>query len=367
MTNGNVFQFKPDWQGKGLAVASVQFPLVGTEIVIPDCHDGKPVTEIQRLFSSDDPEARKLLRVVIPDSVVRLDDWAFAGCENLADVKISNNSSLGTIAQYAFYNCKSIRNINLPETLRSIGDSAFSGCATLESFHFVERIILLGNSAFYNCSNLRTVTFDPDCNLPDIKYDAFYGCASLQRVSFHRDLVNIFDNAFCHCSSLQSVQFPMESELYSIDSNAFGACPMLTELSIKNCTKLFSIGQFAFYNSSKLASVEFPIGHTVKLYDNAFPKSTKKINYKSQGCYVATCVYGSYDCAPVWTLRRFRDDKLSKSAFGRTFIKLYYAVSPTAVKWFGKTKWFNNLLRPVLNTFVKRLKTKGYLDTPYED
>lgn len=29
--------------------------------------------------------------------------------------------------------------------------------------------------------------------------------------------------------------------------------------------------------------------------------------YTRKGCYVATCVYGSYDCPEVWTLRRFRD------------------------------------------------------------
>lgn len=32
-----------------------------------------------------------------------------------------------------------------------------------------------------------------------------------------------------------------------------------------------------------------------------------------EGCYVATCVYGSYDCPQVWTLRRYRDYKLAES------------------------------------------------------
>ena len=43
----------------------------------------------------------------------------------------------------------------------------------------------------------------------------------------------------------------------------------------------------------------------------------------SGGCYIATAVYGSYDCPQVWTLRRFRDFKLAKSLGGRIFIKLY--------------------------------------------
>lgn len=58
-------------------------------------------------------------------------------------------------------------------------------------------------------------------------------------------------------------------------------------------------------------------------------------NSNTGGCYVATAVYGSYDCPPVWTLRRFRDFTLSKTWYGRTFIRTYYIISPTLVKWFG--------------------------------
>ena len=43
---------------------------------------------------------------------------------------------------------------------------------------------------------------------------------------------------------------------------------------------------------------------------------------KSGGCYVATAVYGSYDCPQVWTLRRFRDYTLAGSWYGRTFIHI---------------------------------------------
>ena len=57
----------------------------------------------------------------------------------------------------------------------------------------------------------------------------------------------------------------------------------------------------------------------------------------SSGCYVATCVYGSYDCPQVWTLRRYRDFELASTWYGRMFIHLYYAISPTIVKVFGKT------------------------------
>lgn len=57
-------------------------------------------------------------------------------------------------------------------------------------------------------------------------------------------------------------------------------------------------------------------------------------------CYVATAVYGSYDCPQVWTLRRYRDYTLAETWYGRAFIRTYYAISPTLVKWFGHTEWF---------------------------
>ena len=87
----------------------------------------------------------------------------------------------------------------------------------------------------------------------------------------------------------------------------------------------------------------------------------------NQGCYVGTCVYGSYDCPQVWTLRRFRDYSLAKSFFGRAFIRVYYAVSPTIVKWFGSTQWFKKMWKGTLDRMVQKLNVQGVEDTPYND
>lgn len=85
------------------------------------------------------------------------------------------------------------------------------------------------------------------------------------------------------------------------------------------------------------------------------------------GCYVATCVYGSYDCPEVWTLRRFRDEKLASTWYGRLFIKIYYALSPIAVKLFGGFKWFHSMFKPMLDKLVSKLSSQGVECTPYED
>lgn len=87
----------------------------------------------------------------------------------------------------------------------------------------------------------------------------------------------------------------------------------------------------------------------------------------SQGCYVATCVYGSYDCPQVWTLRRFRDNTLAGTLPGRAFIRTYYAISPIIVRWFGRRQWFKNMWQGVLDGMVKKLNDSGVEDTPYHD
>lgn len=87
----------------------------------------------------------------------------------------------------------------------------------------------------------------------------------------------------------------------------------------------------------------------------------------ASGCYVATAVYGSYDCPEVWTLRRFRDYYLAKSWYGRLFIKIYYSISPKLVSKFKNNIYIKEIVRGRLDLFVEKLKEKGYRNTPYND
>lgn len=84
-------------------------------------------------------------------------------------------------------------------------------------------------------------------------------------------------------------------------------------------------------------------------------------------CYVATAIYGSYDCPQVWVLRRYRDDTLAKTWYGRAFIRTYYAVSPKLLQWFGETDWFKGIFRHKLDKMTANLQSKGVECTPYDD
>jgi hypothetical protein len=131
----------------------------------------------------------------------------------------------------------------------------------------------------------------------------------------------------------------------------------------------------AFYNMSE-NGVKFMLDDGSALDENGFTERCNQVKSwiernggetKYSGCYVATAVYGSYDCPQVWTLRRFRDQVLQTNSFGRAFIKVYYAISPALVRLFGKTSWFTGLTKPMLDRFVLGLNRKGISDGSYVD
>ena len=101
-------------------------------------------------------------------------------------------------------------------------------------------------------------------------------------------------------------------------------------------------------------------------WNNTPIRSDKNI-IGSQGCYIETCVYVSYDCPEVWTLRRFRDYTLAKHFLGRVFIKVYYAMSPKVVKCFGGTKLFQLFWKKKHYRMDNSLNIKGVEDTPYKN
>jgi hypothetical protein len=123
--------------------------------------------------------------------------------------------------------------------------------------------------------------------------------------------------------------------------------------------------QKTLYETLRESNVTIPTQRSSSSYNTTPNRPSSSSN--SGGCYIATSIYGSYDCPEVWTLRRFRDNTLSQSYMGRLFIRTYYATSPKLVKWFGKYSSFKCIFKPVLDKLVSSLKDKGYESTPYTD
>ena len=100
--------------------------------------------------------------------------------------------------------------------------------------------------------------------------------------------------------------------------------------------------------------------------ENSFDNYMYEIN-KNRKCYIATAVYGSYDCPQVWILRRYRDNVLANNFLGRIFISLYYNTSPIILKILGEVSWFKKFCQKMLEKLVQKLQKNGFEDTTYYD
>lgn len=89
---------------------------------------------------------------------------------------------------------------------------------------------------------------------------------------------------------------------------------------------------------------------------NYYDAKGRKTGSSQEGCYIATCVYGSYDCPEVIVLRRFRDTVLKRSLPGRMLIRGYYAISPRLVRRFGDSGWFRKFWRRVLDRMIAGIR-----------
>ena len=134
-------------------------------------------------------------------------------------------------------------------------------------------------------------------------------------------------------------------------------------VAVQNAENSFLSKNGKFFNTNYLTIETARLTNEIKDKDTSYTPPT----VQTGGCYVATAVYGSYDCPEVWTLRRFRDNTLAETWYGRAFIRTYYAISPTLVKWFGETAWFKNMWKPTLDRMVARLNGEGVENTPYND
>lgn len=181
-----------------------------------------------------------LTHVIIPDTVLR-------GRVKYAVVGVGN---------MAFYKCKTLESIVIPDHIKSIGTNAFSECSALTSVQLPRTITFLNTSLFSNCTSLCSFTI-PD-NITSIYGSAFESCSSLSEVNIPSSVTSIGKYAFRYCNSLKSITIP--NSVKSIDRGAFFKCKGLTDIKLPD--SLSTISQEMFYECTALESITIPAGVT---------------------------------------------------------------------------------------------------------
>ena len=222
--------------------------------------------------------------------------------ELLTDLKITTDA----IKQYAFYNCQSIKSVEIGNSVTSIGEYAFFGCnnisllewnakkcadlvtpivgassitfgneveyipvnlcsgsRSLEEVYIGKSVSSIGEEAFYECENLKRVINSSELDI--VKGETTHGY-----VAYYADVVGskiegdfIFDNddvivAYIGDINATAVEIPLKTT--QIYNDVFKDCDKLTTIvwNAKNCADFKDNYESPFYNSrSNITSFTF--------------------------------------------------------------------------------------------------------------
>ena len=218
-------------------------------VAIPATLGGKPVTSI-----GDDAfyDCKGLTSVTIPNSVTSINKDVFYNCTNLTSVTIPD--SVSSIGESAFGNCSALTSVTIPDSVASIGQYAFSGCSALTSVMLGGGLTSIGYYAFHYCNGIKDVTV-PQYVCDSALYRMFpEAYQSITNVVILNSVTNIGNYAFYGCSALMSVTIP--DCVTRIGDYAFYDCSALTSVTIPD--GVTNVGDYAFGYCDALTNIVIP-------------------------------------------------------------------------------------------------------------
>ena len=241
---------------KGTSLSVVQTPLGWTEV------NSYGTDRMTSPFAG----CTTLTSVIVPEGVINLPNYAFAGCAadgclTASITSIALPSTLKKIGSNAFAGT-GISSVILPAGLKEIGVSAFCDCANLSSISLPDSITTMGAWAFMGTSITQVQT---PMNWNQVVYGTgadrmtspFAGCTTLIRVIVPEGATALPAYAFAGCAAdncstagIASVTLPdtltkigtdafaetgvvsviLPAALTEINDNAFRSCESLTQL-----------------------------------------------------------------------------------------------------------------------------------------
>lgn len=262
--------------------------------------------------------ADRLERVVLPTSLIKLENNPFSGCSKLKleskteyyhiedfviydrDYKsvIGALNSIQTqelklksverICRNSFWNCKGLNKIVLPTSLKDIGYNPFVGCSHIQfenkSAHFK-----VENGILYNKTKSKIICYPSEKAVGDVHIDdtvielergAFSGCDKMTSINLHNVSI-ISKTCFTNCSSIKNIYC---SDLVSyIGEWAFAHCRSLKEVSVfKDCyidnnILLNTNASLKIRNNRSNYVIESDNLHTLKSMLNSYQNKIKSI------------------------------------------------------------------------------------------
>ena len=196
--------------------------------------------------------------------------------------KYSIRKGVKVIGSRAFWGCKFLTNINIPNSVTTIGKGAFGVCKSLTNITIPSSVVTIIGNPFYhwhgnlyneskvfiyedhvlfNKNKTTLIAYrakETDYTIPNSvttigKY-AFSGCISLTSINIPNSVTTIGEDAFSNCHSLTSINIP--NSVTIIGEGAFYCCDSFTSINIPN--SVTTIGNFAFGYCLSITIINIP-------------------------------------------------------------------------------------------------------------
>jgi hypothetical protein len=149
--------------------------------------------ELEKIGEGAFNQCRSLQRIVIPNAVKRIKDFAFAEC-GLTTVILCEG--LEEIGSWTFYYCEFLQSVVIPNSVKAIKENAFYCSMQLTAVTLGEGLEKIGRKAFYKCTSLERIMIPPI--VKEIHHKAFKRCFNLRSVEFCNEI-----EVFVSCEAMR--------------------------------------------------------------------------------------------------------------------------------------------------------------------
>ena len=103
----------------------------------------------------------------------------------IPETVVSNRASflVTSIGENAFFSCKSLTSITLPNSIKSIGFGAFMSCESVSKITLPDSVKSIESYAFFHCELLTEITIPS--TVKSLGQDVFSHCISLKTITYN--------------------------------------------------------------------------------------------------------------------------------------------------------------------------------------
>lgn len=216
---------------------------------------------------------KNLAKVILPDSVKKIEGGAFTGCSNLSEIQLNNVEELGNSS---FSLCENLGEFIAPNVKR-VGNSVFHSCYKLRVLKLTSPNLTLNNcqSLTYSTENLDIYFSLPLENIycfDSTLYTGIFSGGWPYRIFINDELIEnaVFPNTVTNLtrggvrgnSGFKTVTFL--GDMTKICDWGFAECGNLEKISFPNCTSVpILAGTSILSRANKVSAIEVPAA----LYD----------------------------------------------------------------------------------------------------